>query len=98
MVKSDEDTIKEFNELVYMTPSELEKWLKVRKRERARCRFDFDTFFEIPSLLQSEESESGGWGDGDESVGHQRLAANASNPQLKAVERKNICLNFHLAL
>ncbi|PWN90567.1 hypothetical protein FA10DRAFT_267020 [Acaromyces ingoldii] len=47
MGKPDEEVIEEFNELVNMSASELEKWLK------------------------TDSSESSGWGDGDETVGHE---------------------------
>lgn len=47
MGKSDEDTIKEFNELVNMTASELEKWLKVREPVEASLPSLFPSFLLI---------------------------------------------------
>lgn len=37
MGKSDEDVVQEFNELVNMSASELEKWLKVSERRILMC-------------------------------------------------------------
>lgn len=47
MGKSDDQVIKEFNDLVNMSVSDLEAW------------------------LETEESQGSGWGEGDETVGHQ---------------------------